>query len=954
MGRLRLRWLRRCCRCRCFSPTVVAAMGSPEVMALGGETERSELRHWSGVSALHAAASPVACRSPSAAAARRGGGKDFGASPFSPRRLAHPPYARRGAPLLHPAGASSPAHQQPADDGDAPARASEADRAPSRAPLLPAAPASPSARPAAAAPSPRPSGLHPPSRGDWAVPSPRSAHGSLHALASGLPGSLPPGARSPLAPPSPVSPSPGATLDSQRQFARFAAGRGATRPRYATAPEGRHARALAPSDLRVRAPRLAAAHALGTQPAATTGSPGSASPGLSSGRLRRQRSTFERFRQQLKTRYFFPSVAASEKDDWATFREQMIEESERERLQHLQKEEFESLSPRERALSPNLYLFEAPPLPALASGARALGAEGEVGEGDAKSVLAATDPAARAARLYPLPPPRMQRMPTPQHVEAEAQGDVAGGGSRACAEAYRHGASRLEDEDVADSPPADALYSTQKPEEVQRGLARTSSELLREESGGKGREKRRKEREYAVAPAAKEKGSLAAVVQQKKNALHKRIWGALRKKKFRVFEDAMAELEAANLRPDEVTFTLHLYGTLLSSRHENQQAWEVLEQMKAAKVHPTLVRYNERVLTSFMELAALDAEPHPDNIKKLLRASWLLAALVRNRRQRYIARKNAALREEGVGEEHLLCLHDLGALWVGSAVDPLLPRAAQLVLLQERLRDQSSRSLSAGDGAFPLLGSPEEQNESREAEIAALAAVVADARASVQSGALAAAAVGAAEALSKHPLFGPHAEGRGLTAEFCGPGFGEAENSLFTAGGAPLEALPFDDRKFDFSVLDTQTRRPEEANHTVSVSLPSWTVDTALARRQSRDSRRVVSSSRRGKTKHGADTDWEDVDASDAEMIPGEGVRTSHAHDTEHLDRDEETLHGGGGREDSFTGTWDMQTGEEVNNRGPSLFFEKGKVRVRNWRHQLQKPGERELCQRNRSGKPGT
>ncbi|PHJ20676.1 hypothetical protein CSUI_005483 [Cystoisospora suis] len=125
--------------------------------------------------------------------------------------------------------------------------------------------------------------------------------------------------------------------------------------------------------------------------------------------------------------------------------------------------------------------------------------------------------------------------------------------------------------------------------------------------------------------------------------------------------------------------------------------------MKVMKVHPTLVRFHERVLTSYLELSKLSAEPHPDNTKKLLRGAWLLASLVRNRRQRWIIRKNEALREQGVPENHLFSLHDLGALWTGSAVDPLLPLPAQFVLLQERLNSvrHDDSSLSS-PSALPL------------------------------------------------------------------------------------------------------------------------------------------------------------------------------------------------------------------------------------------------------------
>lgn len=104
------------------------------------------------------------------------------------------------------------------------------------------------------------------------------------------------------------------------------------------------------------------------------------------------------------------------------------------------------------------------------------------------------------------------------------------------------------------------------------------------------------------------------------------------------------------------------------------QAWKALRRMTALGVHPTLVRFHQvrgnplmsdsdaapakplsaacelvcwvceqRMLVSLTELHSLGSYPHEENLRKLMRSSWLAAALVRNRRQRVIAAKNLAL-----------------------------------------------------------------------------------------------------------------------------------------------------------------------------------------------------------------------------------------------------------------------------------------------------------------------
>ncbi|KEP65764.1 UNVERIFIED_CONTAM: hypothetical protein HHA_316570 [Hammondia hammondi] len=771
--------------------------------------------------------------------------------------------------------------------------------------------------------------------------------------------------------------SPASSLEGHGQAMHFSSGRQG-RPRYATAPSNyRHARALQPSDLRVRAPRLSPSPAVASPrgPSPRGASP-ALSPSLSFERHRRQQTTFERLRQELKTTYF-PRVAASDNDDWETFRAQMIQESERERRQNLQKEEFETLSPRERVMIPTMFLHPQEP-------------HAPGGDGDSPHF------GGRADRHYFSLPPVLI---APADARSEEATEAHTTRCHKREEAYHHQAERpAQDPTETEREVHQERDAKEEVEATEQGDRRalspassvaTARELRAETPKGEAvvaAVEKKRERTYSVAPAARETGTLAAVIQQKKNALHKRIWNALRKKKFRDFEHAMAEMEAARLRPDEVSFTLHLYGVLLSSRHDNAQAWEVLNLMKASKVHPTLVRYNERILTSYMELAALKAEPHPDNTRKLLRAAWLLAALVRNRRQRWIARKNSTLREQGVGEEHLLCLHDLGALWAGNAVDPLLPRTAQFVMIEERLKDQNSDCLSASE-RFPLvsdsldclddgergrqaLGSGDggeysgsqvsvvapdwrgktllegldssEQHESREAEIAALAAVAADAQASVHPGALAAAGLGAAETLNSHPLFSQRTEGRGLTAEFSLGRHRETEPGVLTAGGVPLEALPFDDRNFgwDRKRLGEAHDRVTDA---VSLALPSWTVETTATDKRA-DHSGAVSGRRHPRTKYQGEKYFGEFGQSEGDTTESVALLQDVARKSATTEWDEPEGYSKEHGENS-TGKWKgynpTEAYESDSASEPSLFFEKGKVRVRNWRGKSRKSQEK-------------
>ncbi|CBZ55480.1 hypothetical protein NCLIV_059040 [Neospora caninum Liverpool] len=501
MGRLRFRCLRWCCNCRCFSPTLVAAMSSPEVMPLGRasrDSERPRRSRWSVSSHVSSGASCSSHVPPSTRSCQ---------NTVSPTSPANNP----SAPTLSPAApAATPASVSPSVPGVSPSPYSP------RASLSPySLPRQPSSQTFAGTPA-----------------------GSRQSSAVlGVPVLVSRSSSRPV--------SPATSLDGRGQV-HFSSGRQG-RPRYATAPtQQRHARALQPSDLRVRVPRLSPRSLTGASPRAP---PPSLSPSLSFERHRRQQTTFERLRQELKTTYF-PRVAASDSDDWETFKAQMIEESERERRQNLQKEEFETLSPRERVMIPTLYVHPQD---------AALGNEGDNAGTQFTGV--------RAERhFFSLPPVLISPAAEPESADAAEPHAGSGqtreeayheaerpAGARATAETER-GVSGAEtpgkaaaryrtDRENRALSPSSSVSSPQPTGEETQGERGAAGALVPGDAGAHGALEKRRERNYSVAPAAREKGTPVAIIQQKKNALHKRIWSALRKKKFRDFEHAMAEME---------------------------------------------------------------------------------------------------------------------------------------------------------------------------------------------------------------------------------------------------------------------------------------------------------------------------------------------------------------------------------------------------------------------------
>ncbi|CEM33439.1 unnamed protein product [Vitrella brassicaformis CCMP3155] len=203
----------------------------------------------------------------------------------------------------------------------------------------------------------------------------------------------------------------------------------------------------------------------------------------------------------------------------------------------------------------------------------------------------------------------------------------------------------------------------------------------------------------AVPMPAPPNASEFADVTRRRNDFHRKMWRSLHRKRWDAFEEGLEALVGSGLPMDEVSFTLALHGCIMSKKHRSEEAWDVLQQMEEAHVHPTLVRFNKRLVASFFELSQYDAAPHPILWRKVLRSAWFVAASVRARRQRAIMYRAEQLREAGVPESELPDPHSLAALWYGPT-DPLLTPLAQAQALT--LDDQAASSTTSIQGGQAL------------------------------------------------------------------------------------------------------------------------------------------------------------------------------------------------------------------------------------------------------------
>ena len=102
-----------------------------------------------------------------------------------------------------------------------------------------------------------------------------------------------------------------------------------------------------------------------------------------------------------------------------------------------------------------------------------------------------------------------------------------------------------------------------------------------------------------------------------KKKIYRKVWEDMVWLDWSTWERRFWELKERAIPYDETTYTLLLHGYVLSHRHQSENAFLVLEEMKKAETHPAplrqllekpseaLLRLNERMLNSVFELQEL-------------------------------------------------------------------------------------------------------------------------------------------------------------------------------------------------------------------------------------------------------------------------------------------------------------------------------------------------------------
>ncbi|EKX72091.1 conserved hypothetical protein [Theileria equi strain WA] len=117
-----------------------------------------------------------------------------------------------------------------------------------------------------------------------------------------------------------------------------------------------------------------------------------------------------------------------------------------------------------------------------------------------------------------------------------------------------------------------------------------------------------------------------------RNRHHKDIWVAMKRRDSLSFERQCKLLRTSGVELDGVSYTLMINGTLIfSKKNDIQQPLLMIEEMKEAGIHPSLIRFLARLIVMYFEMWSLNSRPIISNWLAITRSSWLSAVFVTRR-----------------------------------------------------------------------------------------------------------------------------------------------------------------------------------------------------------------------------------------------------------------------------------------------------------------------------------
>lgn len=132
-------------------------------------------------------------------------------------------------------------------------------------------------------------------------------------------------------------------------------------------------------------------------------------------------------------------------------------------------------------------------------------------------------------------------------------------------------------------------------------------------------------------------------VKELRKKIYRKIFHSMCYFDWSLWERYFWELKDRAIPYDETAYTLLLHGYILSHRHQSENAYLVLDEMKRAETHPALVRLNERMMNSAFELKELGVQPMASSWQNVVRLCFHCSVRFQKKRQKRLRAELEAL-----------------------------------------------------------------------------------------------------------------------------------------------------------------------------------------------------------------------------------------------------------------------------------------------------------------------
>ncbi|EUD67071.1 hypothetical protein C922_02655 [Plasmodium inui San Antonio 1] len=118
-----------------------------------------------------------------------------------------------------------------------------------------------------------------------------------------------------------------------------------------------------------------------------------------------------------------------------------------------------------------------------------------------------------------------------------------------------------------------------------------------------------------------------------------KLWNALTEYNFTLFENTIQQFLNEGHKYDEVVYSILIHSYVLNHKKKNENAYLVIEEMKRSYMHPAIIKLNERMINSFLELEMIFCEPSKSLWINICRLVWETSIKLNRERKRKLKEK---------------------------------------------------------------------------------------------------------------------------------------------------------------------------------------------------------------------------------------------------------------------------------------------------------------------------